>query len=63
MMIKRIVALALLIFLVAILLTLVPMAIADRVSVYEWFDPIVDIRTRSSTTTSNHRTKRPCSGQ
>ncbi len=44
MKIRQIIALALLVFLVAILLTLVPRATAVRSNDYRWFDPIVDIR-------------------
>ncbi|MBT8486144.1 MAG: S41 family peptidase [Phycisphaerales bacterium] len=42
---KRFVAPVLLVALVATLLIQLPLAIADRTSIYEWFDPIVDVRT------------------
>ena len=44
MKIRQIIALALLVFTVAILLTVVPRATAVRDNDYRWFDPIVDIR-------------------
>jgi carboxyl-terminal processing protease len=43
--IRRVLAPALLAVLFATLLVQLPLAIADRASVYEWFDPIVDVRT------------------
>ncbi|MHC4948594.1 MAG: S41 family peptidase [Planctomycetota bacterium] len=44
MRVKRVVAPLLLVALSGELLVRLPMAIADRTSVYEWFDPIIEIR-------------------